>query len=713
MKFEQTDMGVVVKSNGIEDNKQFTIASNAKMFKLLSSGLYNFKIRAVIRELACNALDAHIMNGNPEQPFTVELPSDANGYTFRIRDFGVGLSQEQINNLYTVYGASNKADSNACIGGMGLGSKSPLCYVKTFNVTSYYNGKKYIYNCGFDETGIPECSFFAECDTIEPNGLEISLIANRGDYYSFSSEASYVFRNFTVLPIFIGTNKPSQIIYYKTALKDKKVKGLDAYITGRENYVIMGQVQYPLASDEFRTKHDDNAADPWIREANKQLNTYSQLLGMGVAIDLEIGDAEVDIGREGLQYTKKTKAILQKKFDEIIAAIKSEVETEILNARNLYAARIAYQALVNGKYHDAVNLLRSIDIQYKGEKVNDHTTDLADLVQAANSNFNITSGQIIGNKFRKSENERYIYNNPKYKILINDVNSAQFAQAKRFLELNTQYRHATIVTLDNVAEKTFFDRMGCDKADVVYISSLPKPPRQKGSVSKDFCFLFDETRQQPYRSQRSSSRYFKEVKDDSEFDDCEIYFTIKNYEPEGALDTTAIASLLKKVRVVTGATIGKVMAVKSAHADKTIKDKSFTELKEYLKTIVLEYITKSNIAETIANCKHHEEHNTNNIMVDFEEKNVHMLVDKKSIFALYCKNSKDLTVFYDANFAKVRDISTICNLLAIDIQGKSGYNIDMQNEELRQKYPMLTQIRSHWSLNEQVVADYINMIDAK
>jgi hypothetical protein len=255
--------------------------------------------------------------------------------------------------------------------------------------------------------------------------------------------------------------------------------------------------------------------------------------------------------------------------------------------------------------------------------------------------------------------------------------------------------------------------MGCDKADVVYISSLPKPPRQKGSVSKDFCFLFDETRQQPYRSQRSASRYFKEVSDDSEFDDCEVYFTIKNYEPEGSLDTTGIASLIKKVRSVTGATIGKIMAVKSAHADKTIKDKSFTEFKEYMKEVVLEYIAKSNIEETIANCRHHEEHNTNNIMTDYDDKKVHELVAKDSIFALYCKNSKDLTAFYDANCGKVREISTICNLLAIDIQGKSGYNIDMQNEELRQKYPMLTQIRSHWSLDEQIVADYINMMDAK
>jgi hypothetical protein len=155
------------------------------------------------------------------------------------------------------------------------------------------------------------------------------------------------------------------------------------------------------------------------------------------------------------------------------------------------------------------------------------------------------------------------------------------------------------------------------------------------------------------------------------------------------------------------------MAVKSAQAGKTIKDKTFTELKDYMKDVVLEYIAKSDIGETIANCRHHEEHNRHNIMTDYDDTTVATLVDKNSIFATYCKNSQDLTAFYDANQSKVRDICTICTLLAIDIPGKSGYNIDMNSEEIEKKYPMLTQIKSHWGLNETIIADYINMIDAK
>lgn len=96
-------------------SSEYKILANEKMFSILSSKLYTDKIMAPIRELLCNAYDAHIAAGIPERPLEVHLPS-ANSLTFKIRDFGPGLSAEDMLELYTTYGASTKNLSNDFIG---------------------------------------------------------------------------------------------------------------------------------------------------------------------------------------------------------------------------------------------------------------------------------------------------------------------------------------------------------------------------------------------------------------------------------------------------------------------------------------------------------------------------------------------------------------------------------------------------------------------
>jgi hypothetical protein len=40
---------------------EFRIRNSAKAFNILSSGLYANKVRAIVRELSCNAVDSHIL----------------------------------------------------------------------------------------------------------------------------------------------------------------------------------------------------------------------------------------------------------------------------------------------------------------------------------------------------------------------------------------------------------------------------------------------------------------------------------------------------------------------------------------------------------------------------------------------------------------------------------------------------------------------------
>ena len=115
-------------AGSVDNNPQFTITASGRAFKILSDGLYSDKIRAIIRELACNARDSHVAAGNTA-PWDMHLPTYDENW-FSIEDFGTGMSHEDVINVYSRYFASTKTASNDFVGQLGLGSKSPFSYTR-------------------------------------------------------------------------------------------------------------------------------------------------------------------------------------------------------------------------------------------------------------------------------------------------------------------------------------------------------------------------------------------------------------------------------------------------------------------------------------------------------------------------------------------------------------------------------------------------------
>ena len=124
-------------------------SNSAKAFSILSSGLYANKIRAIIRELSTNAYDSHVAAGCADRPFEVHLPTSLEPW-FSVRDYGVGLSHQQVVNIYTTYFESTKTGSNDFVGALGLGSKSPFSYTENFGVTAVQNGHMGVYTALID-----------------------------------------------------------------------------------------------------------------------------------------------------------------------------------------------------------------------------------------------------------------------------------------------------------------------------------------------------------------------------------------------------------------------------------------------------------------------------------------------------------------------------------------------------------------------------------
>ena len=136
---------------------------------------------------------------------------------FSVRDFGTGLDNNQVVNIYTTYFESTKADSNDFIGALGLGSKSPFSYTENFTVTAIKDGTKRIYSAFINEVGVPSIAEMSEELTDEGNGVEVKFsVTDRYDYNSFVHEAQRVFMWFKHRPNVIGnTNYHLQELTYR------------------------------------------------------------------------------------------------------------------------------------------------------------------------------------------------------------------------------------------------------------------------------------------------------------------------------------------------------------------------------------------------------------------------------------------------------------------------------------------------------------------
>ena len=189
-----------VISSGFGTTTETSIIASAEMLDILASGVYSDKIKAPIRELSTNAVDAMIEAGTyHDKTFDVQLPTTLEP-KFKIRDYGTGLTPEQVRSVFINYGASTKNNSNLFNGAMGIGSKSPFAYTRDYVINSYKDGVMYFYNYGKNDENKPVLSEAYSNPTDEPNGLEISFYVHHSYINLFQTKAQEVYKYFDKKP---------------------------------------------------------------------------------------------------------------------------------------------------------------------------------------------------------------------------------------------------------------------------------------------------------------------------------------------------------------------------------------------------------------------------------------------------------------------------------------------------------------------------------
>ena len=298
--------------NGSWEITPFSIRATAKTFKTWSSDIYQHKVRAVIRELSCNAADAHKFAQN-DSPFKVHLPTHLEQW-FSIRDYGFGLTKQEMKEVFIIFFESTKEDTNDFIGSFGIGAKSFFSIAESAIVHSYQNGTKSSYSLFTDENGLPQMASLMVQDTFEPDGLEIIVGSNAVD--EFQREAVEVYKWFDELPIINSATVVAQISEAKLHYKITG-NGFGMNLKSGSTKAIMGGVAYEVPYG-YCTK----------------LESY---------IHFEIGDLSVNPGRETLSLDQKTKDALYAKRDYLlehfVEALRSTIDAEptpFQKARKLY-----------------------------------------------------------------------------------------------------------------------------------------------------------------------------------------------------------------------------------------------------------------------------------------------------------------------------------------------------------------------------------------
>ena len=173
---------------------------------LLRNNYSNTRL-AVVREISANGIDAN-KEANSTRQIEIKVPTSMSS-TFAVRDFGGGLSEEDVFGLYSKYGKSTKRESNNYIGAFGIGKFAPLSYGENFTCVSFHGGEKKSYNVFVNDDDDTKISLLHTEPSNEPTGLLIEVAVAENDIKEFREVVQSFFKFFPQedMPKFLGVEE--------------------------------------------------------------------------------------------------------------------------------------------------------------------------------------------------------------------------------------------------------------------------------------------------------------------------------------------------------------------------------------------------------------------------------------------------------------------------------------------------------------------------
>jgi hypothetical protein len=471
-----------VSTNAVSSN--FKISENAgKLFMMLSTALYANKERSTLYELSTNAYDEHVISGKKDVPIEITFPTKLDS-NIRIRDFGRGLCEDDVYRLLCTYGESTKSQSNDFVGSWGIGFKSCASVSNTWTVNSYHAGKKSQYLIFVSADGIPNITKIRD-EVSGETGIEVVIPVQESRYYQWKSEISTLFSHFPVKPIIhnLDVKYPDQLVFNDGGW----------LLCGNNSRAITSFREYDLDKNKLKTEISEDLL---------------YVLDLSFTLKFEIGELDLSISRETLQYTKKTITAVENKLrlikDHYTKIISSITGKDSLEYRENFVNWIKEDRINKSSgYYNKSNAFISDILGTNGKfdlKNYPHDFDRYDFKVGTDDKIVITNGKRIANNPKRYFNcwktmairmdrgsdesiSLALTQLDNIKFFINDCHGG-IARAREYCTANRCY--------GVIADKNLFPKEL--KRKIVKTSSLPKPQRTQAVREKSAVYEWSGSR---------------------------------------------------------------------------------------------------------------------------------------------------------------------------------------------------------------------------
>lgn len=424
--------------------------SDVRLVVDILSKLYAYPIRTLVQEYICNGRDAMREAGTwGKRAIEIAVPNTLDP-VFKVRDFGVGITPDRMENIFVNYGSSTKRNTNAQTGGFGIGAKSAFSYTDSFTITSFVAGTKYIYIAHLaDDGGV---NLISKEPTTERNGVEISIGVKPKDIAEFRNAIQRCVRFWQEPVKFIG-NKDIHQLTPTLTLGNMTV--YDSHGSESRTVYLIDGIEYDLMKEEGNYRgYNYN-----YRRRDTELHSGNSI----VTINVPNGHFKIASSRERIENNDDNK-LKQERMLEMQCRNKI---LEVIALKINDTSLPLNQRLENKKLYSGFDQIALLELDLGSNyKMNKDSVSCPQAITYRHAR----RGRRGSVHFELNTSSRLDFNVVVYTS--NDNSNTLARKLNHYLESN---RDKVLVNADDIASIPFQDIIFTNRMDA---DSLPLPPKK-------------------------------------------------------------------------------------------------------------------------------------------------------------------------------------------------------------------------------------------
>jgi len=508
---------------------KFSVDNSESVVPLLIdflSRLYSNPKQTLMFEYVSNAYDSHVAAGKEDTPVEITLPNKFSPY-YCVRDFGVSMTHEEVENIFSVALRSTKRDTNATIGGYGVGKLVFAPYCGIMFLTTWRDGFKTIYQCRLKD-GDGGIFPLSRVESDEPQGVEIKIPAHEEDHTYFHHQARYSYSFLKTKPIIKGVQLEYDLGYESIVDTDKFSLLIDNNLP-KCPIVTIGGIPFTLNTSNIYSYYDNNERLILINRSN-------------MILKFAVGEIDHTPSRDQLEYNDKTISAIKRRIEEFIEYSKTKISKDITSCESLHEARLLLTKLKGSKDATISNI-----IEYFGNDIkwNDQVIDIIfssiKITEDFGGEFKVLNYNYSSDRLETKQVQNIVYDSTFYYVPKNITKQRASKRIKAHMIANPPAKKYAIAWYDiNGNFNNFCDEYSIPKDHFINVEELPDPLPVKRLTSSNNSLVDKYTIDNPKTKvliHNESIKYLNgaDVWEETEFDiknDSGVFVYVKYFKPE-------------------------------------------------------------------------------------------------------------------------------------------------------------------------------------